>query len=86
MRRVFVAIAFTFALLVTSLPSFAQPDTSDAGVPANIASAPVATAPSESLPLRLGKALVFGVVVSAFFVAGGLWRRGRRKRLPRRQG
>jgi len=85
MRPVLVALAFTVALFVTSLPSSGQVDSADGGVPLSIATAPVETAPSESLPLRLGKALVFAVVVSAFLFAGGMWRRGRRKRRPKRQ-
>lgn len=84
MRRVLVAIALTLTLLVASLPSPARADTSDAGIPSSVE--PVASAPAEGLPARLGKALVFAVVVSAFLLAGGMWRRGRRKGRPKRQG
>lgn len=89
MRRVLFAIAFMLAVLVSSPPSFAQVDAidaSDAGVPADIASAPAEITERESLPARLGKAVVFGLVVSVLLLGGRMWRRGRRKGRPKRQG
>jgi hypothetical protein len=86
MRRGLVAIAITLALLLGSTASFGQVSggTTDAGVAATTASTPVDTGATENLPVRVGKALLFGVVASAFFVTGNLWRRRGRRRAPRR--
>ncbi|MBX3214682.1 MAG: hypothetical protein KF850_21785 [Labilithrix sp.] len=97
MRRPLLAIAVTFAL--ASPASAAEIDGArDAGVPQEIAATPAegrtddaAThergtaegATNEGLPGRLGKAAVFGLVASALLLAGGVWRRGRGRRLPR---
>lgn len=77
MRRVLLALAFVLASIGSAGPSFGQIDPSDAGTADALSSTPDAREP---LPLRLGKAAVFAVVVSALLVAGGAWRHGRRKR------
>ena len=79
MRRVLFALAFLLAVVVSSPPSSAQVDSTDAGVPADVPSAPAEITQGESLPARLGKALLFGLAVSALLLGGGMWRRGRRK-------
>ena len=79
MRRVLFALAFLLAVLVASAPRVAQVDSSDGGVPADVASAPAEITQPESLPARLGKALLFGVAVSVLLLGGRMWRRGRRK-------
>lgn len=80
MRRS-VAIAITLTVLLASPPSFGQQ--LDAGADAT---APAVATPTETegLPMRLGKALAFGVVVTVVLLGGGLWRRSGRAR-PRRQ-
>ena len=74
MRRAFFAIAFTLAVVACAPRAFGQVDARESG-----AVQPAPAAASESLPLRLGKALAFAVVVSGLLLAGGMWRRGRRK-------
>ncbi|MBX3262230.1 MAG: hypothetical protein KF782_21265 [Labilithrix sp.] len=85
MRRPALAIAVTLALGLASSASAAQGgDERDAGAtPRAIAAAPAEREPDEGLSLRLVKAAVFGVVASALLLAGGVWRRGRKRRLPR---
>ncbi len=74
-------IALALLVVATSRPAFAQPDGS-----ANASAATTSTierdahAPDEALHLRLGKALMFGVVTTALLVAGSTWRRARRQR------
>ncbi|MBX3221299.1 MAG: hypothetical protein KF795_12320 [Labilithrix sp.] len=88
MRRAALAIAVTLALALASPSSFAEVgvDTDAGAPPSAISAAPTESAPSEGLPLRLGKAAVFGVVVSALLLGGRAWRiRGKKgSRPPRR--
>lgn len=69
MRRVLFALVLV--VLVGANVGAAMADPSGAlGAPATS---------SEGLPLRLGKAAVFAIVVSALLVGGRMWRRGRRR-------
>ncbi|MBX3197212.1 MAG: hypothetical protein KF894_03565 [Labilithrix sp.] len=97
--RPVLAIAVTLALGLASLSSAAEVDGArDAGAPPRGASVTPADGgtgegatrergtdegATEGLPSRLGKAAAFGLVVTALLLAGGVWRRGRRRRLPR---
>ncbi len=76
MRRLASSLALTCTLLLGSGTSFGQ--VADAGEP----SAP--TTADEGLPMRIGKAVVFGVVATALLVfGGGRWQRARRRRKER---
>ena len=88
MRRVLFALAcVVFVLLASAGRSSAGADPSEAGLASAPSESvePVEPASHESLPLRLGKAAAFGIVVSAILLAGGMWRRGRRKPKQRRK-
>jgi hypothetical protein len=78
LHRGLFAVTCVCALLFASSHAWSDESVADAGV-----AAPGPTAAPEPLPVRLGKALAFGVLTSAVLVGGGLWRRARRRRLPR---
>ncbi len=84
MRRVLVAIALSAHLASASPGLAAEAAPHDGEGVAYAATTPEDTPAPESLPLRLGKAAVFALVVSALLLAAGAWRRGRRK--PRAKG
>jgi len=77
MRRAAFAIAVVLVLSLSPSRSLGQ-GAEDAG-PAQAAAETAEAPPRDPLGTRLAKALAFGVVVSALLLAGGLWRRGRRR-------
>lgn len=79
MRRCVTKLALVLLLLLAAPSSLAQP--ADAGADAG---ASVAAAQSEPLHLRIGKAVVFGVVASVLLIAGSTLTRGRKARRRRR--
>ncbi|MDF2696241.1 MAG: hypothetical protein K0S65_4624 [Labilithrix sp.] len=78
LHRGALAVVCACTLLFASSHAWSDEVAADAGV-----AAPEPATTTEPCPVRLGKALAFGLVTSALLVGGGLWRRGRRRRLSR---